>query len=323
MADLDEELAQQSDSGDLDLDVDSSLEDLLTADAAEEDLIEQSRQRNERSGMGSVEPLADLDETEDTLESLGLDKLAESPSESPDNASELEFDLSSSEPVDVEAQLAEIDAELESLDFESADLTGTEAADDFEMDLMADLDSILDDTDQVEEPEVDLGADLDFELTDEVDLSNELDVPELSDVDSLDADVATAEPVNDLDLAGIELDDAEDSLPKTPSDAEVTEELTSNIEHDLDAELDGELEALLNSTDNEIALEETVLDDEPVLDSLGLLDGADEVETKLDLARAYIDMDDAEGAKDILQEILQEGNEAQKAEATGLMEGLA
>jgi len=214
------------------------------------------------------------------------------------------------------------------------------------MDLMADLDSILDDTDeaqeqgpevnlgadldfelsdeaQEQEPEVDLGADLDFELADEADLSNELDAPELSEVDSLDAEVAPVESANDLDLAGIELDDTEDSLPKTPSDAEVTEELTSNIEHDLDAELDGELEALLNSTDNDIALEETVLEDEPVLDSLGLLDGADEVETKLDLARAYIDMDDAEGAKDILQEILQEGNEAQKAEATGLMEGLA
>jgi len=323
MADLDEELAMQDDPADLD--IDSSLDDLLTADASEEEFIEQSRQRNERSGMGSVEPLTEIDETEDTLESLGLDSLMAESSETSENEEELEFELSDTEPADVEAQLAEIDAELESLEFDSADLINAEEPDDFEMDLMADLDSILDDTDeaQEQEPEVDLGADLDFELTDETDLSSELDAPELSEVDSLDAEVAPVESANDLDLAGIELDDTEDSLPKTPSDAEVTEELTSNIEHDLDAELDGELEALLNSTDNDIALEETVLEDEPVLDSLGLLDGADEVETKLDLARAYIDMDDAEGAKDILQEILQEGNEAQKAEATGLMEGLA
>ncbi len=48
-------------------------------------------------------------------------------------------------------------------------------------------------------------------------------------------------------------------------------------------------------------------------------DGPDEVGTKLDLARAYIDMGDADGAKNILQEVVAEGNDAQKQDAEELL----
>ncbi len=44
-----------------------------------------------------------------------------------------------------------------------------------------------------------------------------------------------------------------------------------------------------------------------------------EVGTKLDLARAYIDMGDPEGAKSILEEVIGEGNAQQKSEAQELM----
>jgi FimV-like protein len=47
-----------------------------------------------------------------------------------------------------------------------------------------------------------------------------------------------------------------------------------------------------------------------------------EVGTKLDLARAYIDMGDPEGARSILEEVLQEGSNTQKQEAQRLMSGL-
>ncbi|HVN41654.1 MAG TPA: FimV/HubP family polar landmark protein, partial [Steroidobacteraceae bacterium] len=47
-----------------------------------------------------------------------------------------------------------------------------------------------------------------------------------------------------------------------------------------------------------------------------------EVGTKLDLARAYVDMGDPEGARSILTEVLQEGNAAQKLEAQRLMASL-
>jgi pilus assembly protein FimV len=49
----------------------------------------------------------------------------------------------------------------------------------------------------------------------------------------------------------------------------------------------------------------------------------DEVATKLDLARAYIDMGDPEGARSILEEVVDEGNEAQREEARELIDGLS
>jgi pilus assembly protein FimV len=47
-----------------------------------------------------------------------------------------------------------------------------------------------------------------------------------------------------------------------------------------------------------------------------------EVGTKLDLARAYMDMGDPDGARNILEEVLTEGSAAQKQEAQRLMESL-
>lgn len=48
----------------------------------------------------------------------------------------------------------------------------------------------------------------------------------------------------------------------------------------------------------------------------------DEVGTKLDLARAYVEMGDKEGAREILTEVLAEGSDKQKADAKGLMSSL-
>jgi pilus assembly protein FimV len=47
-----------------------------------------------------------------------------------------------------------------------------------------------------------------------------------------------------------------------------------------------------------------------------------EVGTKLDLARAYMDMGDPEGARSILDEVLQEGSPVQKKEAERLISSL-
>ena len=48
-----------------------------------------------------------------------------------------------------------------------------------------------------------------------------------------------------------------------------------------------------------------------------------EIGTKLDLARAYIDMGDPEGARSIREEVLDEGDAGQRREAQSLIEGLA
>jgi len=58
-------------------------------------------------------------------------------------------------------------------------------------------------------------------------------------------------------------------------------------------------------------------DEEPIdfFDASG-----DEVATKLDLARAYMDMGDEEGARVILEDVINAGNESQVAEASSMME---
>ena len=45
--------------------------------------------------------------------------------------------------------------------------------------------------------------------------------------------------------------------------------------------------------------------------------------TKLDLAEAYVDMGDADGAQDILKEVLEEGTPEQQQKAQEMLDGLA
>lgn len=49
----------------------------------------------------------------------------------------------------------------------------------------------------------------------------------------------------------------------------------------------------------------------------------EDVETKIDLARAYLDMGDGEGARDLLQEVLREGDAQQQAVARDLLQQIA
>ncbi len=67
------------------------------------------------------------------------------------------------------------------------------------------------------------------------------------------------------------------------------------------------------------AATESVADIDDIGD-LMLPDDVDEVSTKLDLARAFIDMGDTEGARGSLEEVIAEGNEEQKTEAKALLD---
>ncbi|MEH6823138.1 MAG: FimV/HubP family polar landmark protein [Motiliproteus sp.] len=138
-----------------------------------------------------------------------------------------------------------------------------------------------------------------------------------------------AELLTSAELAGLNLDDDVDGgLDDLPQKFEldlgtdVQKRSSLSLEDELDqadnAELEAELEQMLVSEDNALALQETDLDDEEV----NYLDEADEVGTKIDLARAYIDMDDYEGARDILREVVAEGSSEQVAEAEKLLESL-
>lgn len=69
--------------------------------------------------------------------------------------------------------------------------------------------------------------------------------------------------------------------------------------------------------DEKIEATPMVPDEVPVDD--GFFTGEDAIGTKLDLAKAYMDMGDPDGARSMLDEVIAEGNEAQRAEAHRLI----
>ena len=83
--------------------------------------------------------------------------------------------------------------------------------------------------------------------------------------------------------------------------------------------LDG-LDGLDDFKLDDFALDEASIEDADA-DSESLASG-DEAATKLDLARAYVDMGDAEMARALLGEVLVEGNDTQQHEAQVLMDRL-
>ena len=89
-------------------------------------------------------------------------------------------------------------------------------------------------------------------------------------------------------------------------------------------ELESEVVKVLKSAGSEERrLDKADDNDDGSLEGVDLLEGADEVETKLDLARVYMDMEDLDGAKDLLEEIVREGSEAQRSEANSLLSSIS
>jgi pilus assembly protein FimV len=90
---------------------------------------------------------------------------------------------------------------------------------------------------------------------------------------------------------------------------------------DLEVEGDLAVEAIADTEEDplaELELEAAVQSD----DEFEFEDQGDSANTKLDLARAYIDMGDADGARDILKEVLDEGNSDQQQKAQAMLEAL-
>jgi pilus assembly protein FimV len=82
---------------------------------------------------------------------------------------------------------------------------------------------------------------------------------------------------------------------------------------------DAEPEDLTSGDDLDLDLDDAeALDD----DAFDFEDAGDTAGTKLDLARAYIDMGDQDGARDILNEVVAEGNSEQQQRAQAMLEEL-
>lgn len=131
----------------------------------------------------------------------------------------------------------------------------------------------------------------------------------------------------DFDFAVLDTEPAPESDAVPPAQGEEPDFTFDSSQFDLDVadeEPAGELEDLqfLDDSD-EIDLDiEFTEDDAAEDDDFDFMSDADEVATKLDLAKAYFEMGDQEGAREILEEVLNEGNEAQVADAQGLLDKL-
>ena len=92
-----------------------------------------------------------------------------------------------------------------------------------------------------------------------------------------------------------------------------------SVEPDALKQNDEGLEFDLDGFDIETAEDTAASGGEEEMQGDGELADLDEVSTKLDLARAYIDMGDPDGARSILDEVMEEGSDNQKEEARGIL----
>ncbi|MGZ9737988.1 FimV/HubP family polar landmark protein [Pseudomonas sp. GNP012] len=228
-----------------------------------------------------------------------------------------------------------------------------------EDDLDSAFDLSLDDLDTIQpvapapapvpEPEVAALADLDeFPLDDDLSfesvLQQQTEIKEnLDDLSDFDLDLDLGAQPSPAMLAEddflLDLDEGVKDFPaaETPAVPEVAlDDLDLPADFDLSladelstpdafaAELDdvnAELESLSNSIGEPTFTEaDAALDGD---DEFDFLSGTDEAATKLDLAQAYIDMGDSDGARDILNEVVSEGSDEQKSEAREMLSRLA
>jgi len=328
-AELDQENAEQglgeSDLEGLDFDL-GDLGDL--SDLDDLDGLDKSNEKDDTPQNTVAEPAGDdtglaesdglaFDTDTDTDTDTGLDGVMdfESPIEDADLSDEVDQDDSRSEST-VEAVMTANNKDAE----EDADDLG--AALDFESGI-----SIDDEATAIEEPQetnddglADDNA-LDFDTTDlsgtapvDFDATTEGDDPvpaevqivsESSDGLSLDLDEQSVDFEGELDSDADVAKTADDEQSPQVSDENQTELVDQDLEDDIDW--------LASVADDEVQFDGEAESD-------NLFSGDDEVATKLDLVRAYIDMGDKESARDILNEVLVEGDDGQKSEASELME---
>lgn len=283
--------------------------------------------------------LADDDFSSFSLDELTLDE--------PEQPAAVAGDLDDAFDLSLDDLEADLEADLErDLNAPPADAALDNLSWDTDLDLSAPAEPVADKDDELEfdlslddEPvdSLELGGDMaDFSL----DLDGESKPAEAeSETDefllSLD-DEPAAEPAAD-DLADLRLD-----LPSEPEGDEfdLSDDFDLSLNDEAPVQSDGDsFAAQLDEVTAELDQLSARLDqpaelDQPAPvatpqgadldgdDDFDFLSGTDESATKLDLARAYIDMGDTEGARDILDEVIAEGNDDQQQEARELIANL-
>ena len=309
------------------LDEMSALEDVPTLDEVPtldvQDDLDEAPTLEEAPTLDEVPTLDELDEvpTLDDLDSFGeeavldeapaLDDLTDEPAleeiptlDSLDDLNEgpdLE-DLSASLDEELNSDILDLDTTGEDSVVDLAALDGEESSD------ISELEDLL----NSEESNEDL-PDLSFDLDETGFEGDSLD----SDLQSLEAELGElTEPV------------VEQEVIDTEPAAELAEELQVNSEFDLN-ELDDLPDCTAETAEQDVSVEKSQDSQDIDLDELAASDdefdflaGTDECATKLDLARAYLDMEDNDGAKELLQEVVAEGSDQQKQDARALMDSI-
>lgn len=256
----------------------------------------------------------ELQQDEQPLDESVQDNFAEEYGQSADSdqdlttpANQIDFDLSD-EAVDAKHQVAANQSSIgdeAGLSSAAEDLNVPESASDYALEINFDdseksLDSVNlnDNASDDEKLDFDLG-DSDIDFTEDKTV-NEIEVPALDDESTA---VDSSEKFSGLDEP-LEFDSSLDVAHEA-----IESELESNIP-DL-AGID------LNLEDS---VQEIEKDENP--DSGEKSEQWQEVETKLDLAKAYQEMDDKEGAKEMLEEVIRDGDEKQKKAAKKMLKSL-
>ncbi len=184
----------------------------------------------------------------------------------------------------------------------------------------------LPDMDEAEEDKTSAepAGELEFDLSDagaveetpaaEDEFSLDIDASELDiDIQEEAEKLVTDESAEVHEVSDVDIEFGLDEAGSTTDDEEVAIDLTEEASAlDLDQDEDSAATKAAAPAMADGSAEEEDFD-------LSSLDDVDEISTKLDLARAYLDMGDNEGTRGILEEVIAEGNAEQKQEANELM----
>jgi len=243
----------------------------------------------------------DIDDLDSDTES-DVDSLDDIESVEQKESDDLDFDnLSLGDDQNKVEEEAEGTKETEELK-ESVDFSLDFDLDDLELDDDLELEDDSDEKDSAEQLlENDLSLDLD--ISDDQDLDDVVnDNEELKD---LVFDTGERSVVSDIasDTASGTDDDTNSTDPEEDLEFELSEDLFNS--DDLELDFDGDTD------------EDTIEDVDIGLDFDDIIDD-DAIDTKLDLAKAYFEMGDIDGAKQMVVEIIEEGNNEQKSKAQEL-----
>ncbi|MCE2026913.1 FimV/HubP family polar landmark protein [Sessilibacter corallicola] len=306
---LDAAETESVDSEEADLSLDAEL-DLDLGDELEspEQLAESESVVDLDADLSAGDDLPEFDATEEqTPESMDLDDLSLD-----------EADLSSNELND--SMFDDIDSDLD-FDEQSLESNNSVDLDSGDEETVASLDDLESVTSEETSGALD-GLESELSLDD-----SDLDLPVLnaehdvaSEMESVDDDLDLEELDEGLDLEALDKEmDAlvghTDNIGDTPTLDEV-----AGLEIDAEDE-EVESEDFFNQAVSTSEIETDDSQDNVVeLDNdMSFLANTDESDTKLDLAKAYLDMGDSDGARDILDEVMSEGNDKQREEAEALL----